>query len=494
MKSKLFLIFGILFFTLSSYAQKQNQDFLNYIEKYADLAIQEMERAGIPASIKLAQGLLESSAGKSYLARKGNNHFGIKCGNNWDGKKVYKEDDDFDDRGKLIKSCFRSYRNVRASYIAHSEFLRDPRKVHRYGFLFRLDHTDYRRWARGLKQAGYATSATYDKKLIKLIETYELYKFDTASPVDVIDQPDLIVDTDSGSSSSIQQSVNDVKYFIAQDGELVSDLARRADISVKRLVKYNEQIDGGSEALKKGIRVFVQPKRNKYRGKKLEHKVEAGETMFFISQMYAVKLSKLYFCNRMEEGTEPAVGELIRLKGKAKERPRLQGESVEDREELDMIDEDEEITTDPRTEDREETRPPVTKPTDRSEIPQPRPEEETKPEFDEELEFEEIIEEEEEEFVPPLEDEELEEEVIEIPPREEPLPPPPPPVIEPEEKEVEEEAPVVTPAVDPQFYTVQRGDTLWAISRKFNTTVEAIRRMNNIEGNYIRRGMRLRVK
>mgnify|MGYP002624352882 CR=1 FL=1 len=240
---------------LTGLAQKQNQDFLNYIEKYSDLAIQEMERAGIPASIKLAQGILESSAGKSFLARRANNHFGIKCGNDWDGKKVYKEDDDFDDKGKLIKSCFRSYRNVKASYIAHSEFLRDPRKVHRYGFLFRLEPTDYRRWATGLKRAGYATSATYDKKLIKLIEDYELYKFDTAIPLNVDDQPEVVIDEESGTNTTIVQRVNDVKYLLAQEGELVSDLARRGDVSVRSIVKYNEKIGSGSENLKKGTRV-----------------------------------------------------------------------------------------------------------------------------------------------------------------------------------------------------------------------------------------------
>ena len=165
----------------SCYGQNQNLEFLEYIRKYHKIAIEEMERAGIPASIKLAQGLLESNAGRSYLAKRGNNHFGIKCGGNWPGKKVYREDDDYDERGKLIKSCFRSYKSVAACYIAHSEFLRDPRKESRYGFLFRLRPTDYRRWAQGLKRAGYATSATYAEKLINLIDRYELYKYDRMS-------------------------------------------------------------------------------------------------------------------------------------------------------------------------------------------------------------------------------------------------------------------------------------------------------------------------
>ncbi|NJO87484.1 MAG: glucosaminidase domain-containing protein, partial [Lewinella sp.] len=117
----------------------QSPEQLRYIERYKDIAIREMERSGVPASIKLAQGILESDAGRSFLAQRANNHFGIKCGSEWNGEEVYREDDDFNDRGELIKSCFRGYRNPEASFVAHSEFLRDPNKTFRYGFLFRLE-------------------------------------------------------------------------------------------------------------------------------------------------------------------------------------------------------------------------------------------------------------------------------------------------------------------------------------------------------------------
>ncbi|HMQ90591.1 MAG TPA: glucosaminidase domain-containing protein, partial [Flavilitoribacter sp.] len=138
------LITGCLFLVCSApfLQAQQDQDFLDYIEKNKKIAIREMERAGIPASIKLAQGILESNAGKSFLARRANNHFGIKCGDDWNGRKVYQKDDDYDDKGKLVESCFRVYESVEACYVAHSEFLRDPRKEFRYGFLFRLDPTD----------------------------------------------------------------------------------------------------------------------------------------------------------------------------------------------------------------------------------------------------------------------------------------------------------------------------------------------------------------
>ena len=151
-----------------------NQSFNNYIEQHKDIAIQEMLRTGVPASIKLAQALLESNAGRSTLALKANNHFGIKCGSKWKGKTHYRKDDDYK-RGKLVKSCFRKYKKTQESFIAHSNFLKDNK---RYASLFQLDRKDYKKWAKGLKKAGYATSKTYAQKLIKLIEEYKLYQYD----------------------------------------------------------------------------------------------------------------------------------------------------------------------------------------------------------------------------------------------------------------------------------------------------------------------------
>ena len=178
--NRIFLLLALSLAFLTTTVAQGNEDRLNYIAKYKDIAIREMNRAGIPASIKLAQGILESNSGKSYLARRGNNHFGMKCGSKaqWSGKTIYREDDDYDEQGKLQKSCFRAYKNGEASYIAHSEFLRDSRKAYRYGPLFKLDGQDYKRWARGLKQSGYATGANYDRKLIAIIETYDLDQYD----------------------------------------------------------------------------------------------------------------------------------------------------------------------------------------------------------------------------------------------------------------------------------------------------------------------------
>ena len=143
---------------------------LSYIEKYKHIAVAEMDRTGIPASIKMAQGILESGVGESELANTANNHFGIKCGGEvWTGKTHYVWDDE------VVKSCFRVYASAEESYIAHSEFLLNPKKDFRYGALFKLDKTDYKGWANGLQKSGYATSKTYSKNLISIIERLELY-------------------------------------------------------------------------------------------------------------------------------------------------------------------------------------------------------------------------------------------------------------------------------------------------------------------------------
>ncbi len=147
---------------------------LNYIDQYSVIAVQEMDRTGIPASITLAQGIIESRYGMSGLAKNSNNHFGIKCNNNWQGGKYYHKDDDYVN-GKLIKSCFRTYDNPETSYYDHSEFLMVNK---RYRFLFDLDKMDYKAWAKGLKKAGYATAKDYASTLIKTIEKFELYKYD----------------------------------------------------------------------------------------------------------------------------------------------------------------------------------------------------------------------------------------------------------------------------------------------------------------------------
>ncbi len=328
--------FFLLISAFSLGAQGTNKTYLAYIEKYKDVAISEMNRTGIPASIKLAQALVESAAGTSTLARKANNHFGIKCGPTWHGRKFHLEDDDYDEYGNKIKSCFRVYKDPKSSFIAHSEFLRDPRKSHRYGPLFELDPTDYQAWAFGLKKAGYATSPTYPQMLIKVIQDYDLHQYDQVGDVIVINEPkkhggfgrkkrkkeDEIIEVCVNCFGRLGR-INDVRVFVAAGGESVYQVAFRNDVSLKRIIRYNEAVTSGDQKLPKGFKLYLQPKRNAWRGKAKFHYVQPGETLYDISQKYGIKLEKLRRKNRLPENAEPLPGERIRLRGW-----RRRGESV----------------------------------------------------------------------------------------------------------------------------------------------------------------------
>lgn len=428
-----------------------------YINRFRDIAIREMERTGIPASIKLAQGILESGDGKSTLARKANNHFGIKCHSTWKGKKHYLEDDDYDENGKLIKSCFRVYKNADASYIAHSEFLRDPNKRYRYGFLFDLPPRDYKAWARGLKSAGYATSPTYAEKLIRVIETSELYRFDQMGGNDIAtgsDNPEL-------NELNIKM-INDVRMTLADNNESVINISERTKVSIDRIIKYNEKIKSKNQKIGKDTRVYLQRKRNNFRGKKRWHYVQEGETLFDISQLYGLRLSKLRSKNRIPERSEPAVGERIKIRGwfkvSKKEAPKLDRSKVmEEEEEEEFMDETESIEI---------------------EIPASNADDE---EFDEDV-------------VPETPDSEifdnpiLEEEV----PNEVPETPSTGSNTSPNTGTPDNNPPGGQPSTG-VYYTVIKGDTLFSISRKYGTTVEAIKRLNNLTSNTISIGQRLRV-
>ncbi len=444
----------LLLLGLSLFIQAQTSN--DYIDRYSKIAISEMERTGIPASIKLGQGILESGWGKSTLARKANNHFGIKCHSDWRGKKYYLEDDDYDDNGKLIKSCFRVYKNADASYIAHSEFLRDPKKRFRYGFLFDLDPRDYKAWARGLKSAGYATSPTYAEKLIRVIEQNELYRFDRMTTTEI----------DFGEDQEFERlsisRLNDVKVTLANNAETPQQIAQRTNTTLRRILKYNENLSSANQKLPKDYRVFLQAKRNNFRGKKKWHYVQKGQTLFDISQLYAVKLSKLQKKNRIPKNREPAVGERIKIRGwfkvSKKDKPKLRTLA-----EMEALPEEEE----PQPETPIEIEIPISSDDDED--------------FGEEL----VPELPEEEFIPEEEDEFEEPEV----PTTDPLDPP---VI----NEPDSTSPDIPNSDDPEvgvYYTVKKGDTLFSISRRYGTTVEGIKRLNNLSDNTISVGQRLRV-
>lgn len=322
----------------------------HFISRYQEIAIEEMHRTGIPASIKLAQAILESDAGQSDLASNSNNHFGLKCGVEWDGPTYYKKDDDRDRKGRLIPSCFRTYDTPEASFIAHSEFLMDPRKAYRYSFLFDLDPLDYKSWAWGLKQAGYATNPRYAVILINLIEKYELYTFDYYEPQRLLAsaseapppppkptyQHSLIQRRQIQSSDwkkepekipSIEGIItnNGLDMVYAREDDTPEQIAERYGRSIKDIILYNEEIQHRDQKLEFTDRVYFDKKKRSYRGSIKYHTVEEGQTMYAIAQLYGIRLEKLYVRNRMYPGTEPAIGEQVKLRGmvKNKNKPKL---------------------------------------------------------------------------------------------------------------------------------------------------------------------------
>ncbi len=301
--------------------QAPTQDRVSYIQNYKNLAIKEMERTGVPASITMAQALLESDNGNSRLAREANNHFGIKCHKDWKGGKIYHHDD-------ARNECFRKYRTVYESYEDHSDFLRAGS---RYQFLFGLDPKDYKGWAKGLKAAGYATNRHYDDLLIRIIEENRLYELDGGVAVawqqpEVKEEAETETETQPGTGNpgggftvslggrQISQN-NRIDYIVARDGDSFAALAREYNLMPWEIYRYN---DLPRDAIpREGQIIYLQPKRNQAESGFDFHVVREGETMYGISQQYGIKLSRLYQMNGMKEGTEPAVGTRLVLRGKS---------------------------------------------------------------------------------------------------------------------------------------------------------------------------------
>ena len=339
----------------------------SYVDKFKHIAIAEMDRTNIPASIKMAQGILESGIGASELATKANNHFGIKCGGNWQGKSHRVWDDE------PTKSCFRVYESAEESYIAHSEFLRDPKKESRYGFLFKLNKTDYKAWAKGLQSSGYATSKTYASKLIDLIERYELFKLDhltlrTAAisqqeadeifkwqkqvtgdntiPRPIVDSSDPFKNPTAGSNESKPTptpneptspnktasiavwknllkannhadklnaivTVNGLNAVIAKENESLAALAKRTNKRSRKLSRYNEL---KYRTITPYQYIFLARKQKKFTGNATRHTVKTNETLYDIAQFYGIRYRRLQRMNlKYKRGNIP-VGVQIRLK------------------------------------------------------------------------------------------------------------------------------------------------------------------------------------
>ena len=260
-----------------------------YIAKYSPLAVKQMHQYKIPASITLAQGILESNNGNSRLATKANNHFGIKC-HGWEGKKIFADDD-------KKNECFRSYKNVLESFVDHSIFLN---KYSRYKFLFDYPITDYKSWSKGLKKAGYATNEQYPELLIKIIEENNLYQYDSKR---------IKISFVSG-KRNIYLHPNRIKYVISGNQETYEIIGETFNIKLKQILKYND--DDNQKILPEGIKVFIQPKRN--RSKQRIHIVKNEEDLRTISQKYGVKIKSLKKRNEQILKNSLKKGDKLRLR------------------------------------------------------------------------------------------------------------------------------------------------------------------------------------
>lgn len=299
---RLILYLALLFCTITSMAQRKNSAYEDYINRYKDIAIEQMRRHRIPASITLAQGILESGAGKSLLTISSNNHFGIKCHNEWTGRRFYKDDDMKDD-------CFRVYDNARESFEDHSKFLLRPR----YKSLFSLKITDYKGWARGLKACGYATNPRYADKLIDLIELYNLSEYDYAKKYD------KFIATHSGANTSGHYANHRIYYrnknyyLVANGGETFKTLAEEVGVNYRKLAKYNER--DKKDVLSKGDIVYMEKKRSKAEKmyKNQPHVVKVNESLYDIAQLYGIRLKYLYKKNGLPLDYVPRPGDRLRV-------------------------------------------------------------------------------------------------------------------------------------------------------------------------------------
>ena len=311
----------ILTLPLGLLAQKITPE--EYIQTYKDIAICEMKAHKIPASITLAQGLLESGAGNSALAREAKNHFGIKCHKGWDGDTYYMDDDEKDE-------CFRKYKNAEESFKDHSEFLCGRS---RYAALFDLKITDYKGWAKGLKAAGYATNPKYAQLLIDRIELYDLTKYDQIAPGQRSDDgqlPDIAPEDElelafspSDRSSFVLVDMTEEKRFIyenngvrfvyAKEGETPEGLAKDFGIKFKRFCQYNLLRHPDEMVFHSGDVVYLAKLRNR-NWKAKRHTVEEGETLRDVALRFAMKPEKILKKNGLKEGERLTAGQQLWLR------------------------------------------------------------------------------------------------------------------------------------------------------------------------------------
>ena len=308
---KYLISFLWILINICAFAQKTNTS--EYIEKYKDLAITEMDKYNIPASIILAQGILESGNGNSRLAKNGKNHFGIKCHAGWDGKTIKWDDDD-------KKECFRKYKSVAESYRDHSEFL--STRGH-YSPLFNLAADDYKGWANGLQKAGYATNNKYSSILIRIIEENKLYEYDDknilASRSKNISNPNRqpfsspesdFEPIDICGNNRPLYTNNGVKFIFAEAGDSFATIAKDLNIYTWQVYKYNDLKK--DDQIKEGQMLYIQKKKRKANQK--YHIIKANESLYSIAQLYGVQLKTLLNKNKLDLGESIQIGQQLKLK------------------------------------------------------------------------------------------------------------------------------------------------------------------------------------
>lgn len=306
------ILFIFLFSFVQGIALPQQFTRDEYIQKFYKLAISEMQRSGIPASITLAQGCWESQNGNSILATEGNNHFGIKCKSEWTGKRIYHDDD-------ARHECFRKYLHAEASYIDHSNFLMSGS---RYSFLFQLDPKDYKAWAYGLKKAGYATDPIYAERLIKIIEEFKLNVYD-----EYVDNRQMASLKNESAAVKLQPSAlgktnalhkiemrNGLRSIVVGEGDTYQSITKDLALKNWELYTYNDLEKGRPTRVNEIL--YIEAKYKKANRTHKQHVAEDGDTMHYIAQRYALKLKPLLKRNRMKNGDEPAVGQIVFLRNK----------------------------------------------------------------------------------------------------------------------------------------------------------------------------------
>lgn len=352
MKVKL-VIAGLLLSAVSNLQAQNSADVISYINTYKALSMSEMQRSGIPASIILAQGIHETEAGNSDLVKKSNNHFGIKCKDDWKGATVYHDDDS---RGE----CFRSYATPEESYRDHSDFLRGST---RYAALFKLDPTDYEGWAYGLRKAGYATNIRYSQILIKIIKDYNLEQYTLIAMGKMDPSEEVVLTVPGGATGSVtgggaagagspakkgetsflplpgqkqetggnapaeasypagEFQINKTRVVFVKAGVSLLSIANQYDIALSRLLEFNDMKE--EDVLTKDQLLFLQRKRRA--GANEFHVVREGENLYDICQAEGIRYQDLLEMNQLSPGAQPAVGEKIYLQASAPSRPALTG-------------------------------------------------------------------------------------------------------------------------------------------------------------------------